>query len=857
MFKICSTANSYHLKQFFGFKNPLVQRLLRELVANVSESAYPVIPPSTSCSDVLEKTNQVQCAESTMKPDILTSLPKPRVTRKRSRTYKGTKIKTTGEVGGTMLHSENENHNSDAPNSTEFSTASAAVDHHCSCSAAQSSLVPMKVESEENNGSRPSSSSQHGCLDLNHLNNLAVKVDDLCLQKPTRHSYSDFNNKSIEQAGSMPKDKEFIDRSMVVDAHDIEIKASLGEGEQTFISNSLQNVNDSEICVPDTSDIPLEAPDSVKDDITSTQMTDSGTLITESHPDDDTNSVAPTNSEKIDFDSVKSMMTVLLPRALPLLKTFSRKRKNNGKSSKKSLSNKDNTERGLCKDISPTGVAEDAKLNLTNQIQMEHFPTADSVVHNKVHVDAIIPDTFDDDGIGYQLTEPQAFHAHFAEAGPSSSGQGHLIDETFNQAVSINAEAGYQLAHAVAADFANPRCQDVRTHSDSPDQKCIVSSPPQETTANANISGIYGSQFLDSKEACGLVNNMNMQHMPASKFLEVTSKNTPNGACLTSNVTKEALEEKVSATDSLPSHFHNNKECSISEELNHGLPFQAPTYSNQYLKLIALYAHPMPIRLVLLSKNHNEIFICVVCGIPEVEEAVLFLYKAQMEGQDFGCTSFCGHSSIMLPSSRDVFGRNITVEKSGFQLTPDARFLVLLNSIRTPYCSDGNLKCSCGSCKANSCENYAVKIVQVKGGFVTVVTKMKTAGCVYCILVCGPTSLVAAEESGKLYLWVMNSSWSAGTAEYLLPTPDCIPPCTLELKKIPKAASLIIGHNGCGEFCLDIHKQIIVSKISSRNTLVQQLIPVSLFRWQTKGLDFVNSNVNFISSTNYAKNMDD
>lgn len=61
---------------------------------------------------------------------------------------------------------------------------------------------------------------------------------------------------------------------------------------------------------------------------------------TDSLPEDEIGTSAyNTNSEKCDTDSVgqeiaNSMMTVLLPQAVPLLKTFSRKKKKSAKSSK-------------------------------------------------------------------------------------------------------------------------------------------------------------------------------------------------------------------------------------------------------------------------------------------------------------------------------------------------------------------------------------------------------------------------------------------------------------------------------------------------------------------------------------------
>lgn len=118
---------------------------------------------------------------------------------------------------------------------------------------------------------------------------------------------------------------------------------------------------------------------------------------------------------------------------------------------------------------------------------------------------------------------------------------------------------------------------------------------------------------------------------------------------------------------------------------------------------------------------------------------------------------------------------------------------------------------------------------------ISLITKLKTTLRVCCILVCPPDHLVAVEESGKLYVWVMNSKWSAETEKRCLLPPDCPPFSTMKLKRIPNSASLVLGYNGFGEFSLwDIKKCMLVSKFSAASTSVFQCLPVSLFRWQRK-----------------------
>ena len=71
--------------QFFGFKNPFVQRLLREMVANVSGYAEQNLLSSNFCTEA-PKTDDITCRSNASKSrDLLPYLERPKVTGKRSR----------------------------------------------------------------------------------------------------------------------------------------------------------------------------------------------------------------------------------------------------------------------------------------------------------------------------------------------------------------------------------------------------------------------------------------------------------------------------------------------------------------------------------------------------------------------------------------------------------------------------------------------------------------------------------------------------------------------------------------------------------------------------------------------------
>ncbi|KAL0430009.1 UNVERIFIED_CONTAM: hypothetical protein Sradi_0626900 [Sesamum radiatum] len=105
-------------------------------------------------------------------------------------------------------------------------------------------------------------------------------------------------------------------------------------------------------------------------------------------------------------------------------------------------------------------------------------------------------------------------------------------------------------------------------------------------------------------------------------------------------------------------------------------------------ELFACYVHPMPVSMVELIGKENEIVICVKCGHSEQKENILFVYRAPKNGDRMGYPSLIGHVPIALQIPENVLGRNICVERSAIQLTPDGELLVLLNSTKVPHCRD-------------------------------------------------------------------------------------------------------------------------------------------------------------------------
>ncbi|CAN1152356.1 hypothetical protein LINPERPRIM_LOCUS28886 [Linum perenne] len=252
-------------------------------------------------------------------------------------------------------------------------------------------------------------------------------------------------------------------------------------------------------------------------------------------------------------------------------------------------------------------------------------------------------------------------------------------------------------------------------------------------------------------------------------------------------------------------------------------------------EIVGCYIHPLPVLNLWLSSQENEIYICSLCGIHQDKYRTLFLYKLATKAPTTGCPSFVGHTTVSWPSPVYMFGK-VAPERSSFQLSPDGQLLVLHGSTKVPCCREGRVDCLCSTCEADSCSSTSVKIVRVNLGYVSVLLELRTDEEIECILVCKPNHLVAAVESGRLHLWTMDSTWSTSKDEFTISNTGNYSPRIVELKSIPKSASLVVGHDGFEEFTLwDISKRTFVSRFSAPGTSIHAFNPISWFSCQRNG----------------------
>ncbi|KAE8648790.1 hypothetical protein Csa_007889 [Cucumis sativus] len=182
-------------------------------------------------------------------------------------------------------------------------------------------------------------------------------------------------------------------------------------------------------------------------------------------------------------------------------------------------------------------------------------------------------------------------------------------------------------------------------------------------------------------------------------------------------------------------------------------------------KIVGSYLHPLPVLSVFLSNIENVIHICVLCGLLVEKNRTVITYTVEVKEPKVGYPSLVGHTTVLMPTLEDYLGKEIAVERTGFQLTPGGNYLVLIGGIRTPFCRTGSINCPCSTCTSGEFEENVVKIVQVKHGYVSTITSLRSTDILHCILVCEPDQLVAVGRGGRLHLWVMDPTWGCVPSE--------------------------------------------------------------------------------------------
>ncbi|KAJ9707739.1 hypothetical protein PVL29_000014 [Vitis rotundifolia] len=897
--------------EFFGFKNPFVQRLLRELVANVNGTAEQTLLSASFCNRASGAENDTQLPDSCTYPDLLPYLEKPQTTGKRSRKQKNINMKSISGSAHKRLRPRELTDNSVASSSRQRNRS--AKDG-----------LPLETV---------------GLSDHLREEALILQEEGKLVSSENYISTRAVNIPSIEEKP--------LDRSKHIKVQGLSYSTPVEDknGETTFPKSS-QGFNNVDHCAPDTLDhmqdntsayastAHKESPDNVKDELTAADTTIFEGSVTESHLEGEVGTYTSNGSlERSDFDSVgqevaKSMMTVLLPQALPLLKETSRKKKATNNHLGLSFYRAESLDKnnGACPIVnvaSPALVlAENSPVEMEEKVQTFRRDF-DPVIPSFEHVKYVIPDSFEDDQCGHDSANGPLLFSDIAGADQASFDKDTCACDTLGQFVNVDVWKESSVCHVETSErkdgFSCSKANvaskldensihhgilsverektllDCAEDTSGANTKCMVSSVQiSEQSISSKMDGAEaGNQISDvaplTRKYNGLLSESIIYRnfgddcildayptvgpLLAAEIHQVSSSasspdkkvlfspevklegqhynlNTeeialnPEESCQAyidkklveqQNLVKLKRSVQKGGTSFCKNNMSNAEEVQAGTNLKAHIKMELKHDLVGNTELVGCYVHPMPVLSVFLNTREDEIHICVLCGLLVDKDTILFIYKVTIKEPRSQSPTFVGYTPIILPTLKDRSGGEVALDRFGLQFTPDGLSLVLLNSIKTPYCREQKIPCLCSACKLECFEENAIKIVQIKLGYLSVVEKLKTVDSVQCILVCEPNHLVAVEESGRLHVWVMNSTWSVQTEDFIIPTYDCVSPCIVELKRIPKCAPLVIGHHGFGEFSLwDISQRILISRFAMPSISIFEFIPISLFSFQSE-----------------------
>ncbi|XP_069153942.1 uncharacterized protein [Solanum lycopersicum] len=853
---------------------------LQELLANISGVSEQNLLLSNSLGkETSEAVNQTEHRGSKTDQNLLTHMAKPPRAGKRNSKGRTNNIKSAANVSLKKPRRQNKSSNIKASHSGQqeygehlppFSSSKGSCN---SAEALQESenlqtiierekvLVPV-VESFDKN---------------DHL-----IVDSLSSQEGRKHLNCE-TEKPVEEYTEVQKDGKLV----------IENQMTAEKDGESPVENGTQRNNDANLWAPDTLDHQSDESFSLTAEIVkdvaaavSTNVPDSPIIGSRPESEMGTSSLE-VNSQKSEPDSAgheiaNTMMTFLLPRALPLIRTYTRKKKNDTKSPVISIHNSQDENKKIGLYLDSTSVSELDKNSLLRQKKENASSPFRGCVPASTAcslAEAIVPDSFDNYESGYTPSQGLAQILQVAEvAKEDHSVQGlctcrpEIVEPSKSdnlEEAACNGETGterendflprtHKFLQASRKEVSGSKStgaivtgsltkiplsgESMMQHvSLSESIICRDFRDDSVPESNTDIKAMHTSHFLQgsSSKQCQIEQSIStdephiegrslnfytkerststngapfylasrsqdeemdqmLDHIQTSKFLDSTATNSEGN--LTKMLSRDQqsvrftghLLDKQNQKIIFSADTTEKKENNENANMEAQQDLKSESERSGVLKVIAGYAHPMPISSVLLRRQENDLYICVLCGQPLHEDRTIFMYKAPMEGEEKGCPSFIGQVSIRFQFSDGAFRGDIELDSAAVQLTPFGQSLVLFNSVIAPSCREGDIKCQCSLCALNIFEENAVKIMQIRNGYLSLITKLKTTLRVCCILVCPPDHLVAVEESGKLYVWVMNTNWR------------------------------------------DIKKCMLVSNFSAASTSVFQCLPVSLFRWQRK-----------------------
>ncbi|XP_024523757.1 uncharacterized protein LOC9641062 isoform X2 [Selaginella moellendorffii] len=220
--------------------------------------------------------------------------------------------------------------------------------------------------------------------------------------------------------------------------------------------------------------------------------------------------------------------------------------------------------------------------------------------------------------------------------------------------------------------------------------------------------------------------------------------------------------------------------------------------SSDMLKPVAAFEHELSVLCVTLNARSQEVDICVSCGPLGKHGVQLYVYRISLDNNLLSEATLL--QSFSLDSYENFGTDSLKQAEFGIQLTPDGDSLLLLGTFavhRPQLPSQSNI----------------VRVVSLAERDPK--AELFASAAMRCLLMTGPLSLVAAGDNGCIKEWRMDPSWRHSLYETDLPPArynDKTFRSILKLAIVPQAPYLVLGCDADGYFAIwNISKKQLLS----------------------------------------------
>ncbi|CAN1794835.1 hypothetical protein LINPERHAP1_LOCUS20429 [Linum perenne] len=676
----------------------------------------------------MENVNEISGGEhhdACKSTDVAPALVRPLVTGKRS---KRTKRKTVTSVSSSVLKrpcrqdtacttevvSNPFNENWKQQGSLDTSTFGFIDEHEPENSKCIPAIQPIMSEAENCQSSAENSLPLKSLDDSNDKNGDVVSaIEEATLSGSKNHTCVAADGLHIKETivnitesldiptSANGKDKKecYENQTLVLPGNFLCAPDTLDPMEGNILTSSLSRVvseSDNEELPADTSISERVVSESIRGDEMTTRMICtsitkeelivndtfmSEEVLSEPHMEDEmVAGSSSASSEKFDSDSAvqdtaNSMMTLLLPQAIPLLKENSNKKRKSNATTKNIVSwtkpQEENIERlgGQSSKIEQTkvAVADSFESEQCELGQLGLFSDNAKVEESGDGKDERIPHSSDDplnlDATKSDMEISVPSSKCITTVGKATETEkaispGHRKVYTRRKKAPKPVKHSAQLSESIIC----------RNYEEGCDPPSMLDSEP----LNVSPSIDDGHQKDLSKDRISTgVEKINTSCKPQLNDLPIrmsTDGESTSNELLTcvpvSEETqfncKDRLVEHNALADvdgSLTSHSKEMGMETSGGEVQANADLKLPGSFVGIAEIVGCYIHPLPVLNLWLSSQENEIYICSLCGIHQDKYRTLFLYKLDTKAPTTGCPLFVGHTMVSWPSPVYMFGK--------------------------------------------------------------------------------------------------------------------------------------------------------------------------------------------------------